>query len=215
MFGRGLALQGTGAETEPRRRGFDRRLAFDGTSRTHVTATNPPPVRELATMAFLPFARATRTRHRVSTTALLRPLGTWIAELDYADVPADSLRAARYQLLNSVAALHSAAHVPEASAIGRAAQRFGARGKSTVLASGVKCSPTEAAMVNAAYSMAQDFDDIIWMGHTGHSAVFAPLAVAEHEGASTKQLLLACVVANEVAGRLGASSFLGPLNGQM
>ena len=70
-------------------------------------------------------------------------------------------------------------------------------------------------MANAAFSMAHDFDDIVWMGHTCHSAVFAPLAVAEHEGASTTALVTAIVVANEIGGRLGASSFLGPLNGQM
>jgi hypothetical protein len=64
-------------------------------------------------------------------------------------------------------------------------------------------------------SMAQDFDDIIWMGHTGHSAVFASLAVAEAEGASVDDFMTAVVVGNEIAGRLGASAFLGPLNGQM
>ncbi len=63
--------------------------------------------------------------------------------------------------------------------------------------------------------MAQDYDDIVWMGHTCHSAVFASLAVAEHEGAGAARFLAAVVAANEVAGRLGASSFLGPLNGQM
>jgi len=63
--------------------------------------------------------------------------------------------------------------------------------------------------------MAEDYDDIIWMGHTGHSAVFAALAVAEAEGATARDLLSAIVVANEVAGRLGASSLFGPLNGQM
>jgi 2-methylcitrate dehydratase PrpD len=63
--------------------------------------------------------------------------------------------------------------------------------------------------------MAHDFDDIVWMGHTCHSAVFAPLAVAEKEGSGARDLVTAVVAANEIGGRLGASSFLGPLNGQM
>src|SRR5271165_3291721 len=57
--------------------------------------------------------------------------------------------------------------------------------------------------------------DIVWMGHTAHSAVFAALAVGELVGAQTSEVVDAIVVANELAGRLGASSILGPLNGQM
>jgi 2-methylcitrate dehydratase PrpD len=53
------------------------------------------------------------------------------------------------------------------------------------------------------------------MGHTCHSAVFASLAVAEHEGKTARALVCAVVCANEIGGRLGASSLLGPLNGQM
>jgi hypothetical protein len=63
--------------------------------------------------------------------------------------------------------------------------------------------------------MAQDFDDIVWMGHTCHSAVFASLAVAEHEGRDARAMVTAVVAGNEIGGRLGASSFAGPLNGQM
>ena len=59
-------------------------------------------------------------------------------------------------------------------------------GKSTIFATGGKLAAPEAALVNCAYSIAQDFDDIIWMGHTCHSAVFASLAVAEHEGSGTR-----------------------------
>jgi hypothetical protein len=63
--------------------------------------------------------------------------------------------------------------------------------------------------------MAHDFDDVVWMGHTCHSAVFASLAVAEHEAASGSDVVLAIAAANEIGGRLGAACFLGPLNGQM
>jgi 2-methylcitrate dehydratase PrpD len=92
---------------------------------------------------------------------------------------------------------------------------FAGAGRATVLADGSRRAPADAALANCAFAMAHDFDDIVWMGHTCHSAVFAPLAVAEHEGAATRALVTAVVVANEIAGRIGASSFLGPLNGQM
>jgi MmgE/PrpD N-terminal domain len=63
---------------------------------------------------------------------------------------------------------------------------------------------------SAAASIAHDWDDYLFMGHTGHSAV--PAAAAFTDDAETA--LTAQVAANEVAGRLGAALFLGPHNGQ-
>ncbi len=63
---------------------------------------------------------------------------------------------------------------------------------------------------SAAASIAHDWDDYLFMGHTGHSAV--PAAAAFSDGPD--RALLARVAANEVAGRLGAALFLGPHNGQ-
>ncbi|MEX2106212.1 MAG: MmgE/PrpD family protein [Solirubrobacterales bacterium] len=63
---------------------------------------------------------------------------------------------------------------------------------------------------SAVASIAHDWDDYLFMGHTGHSAV--PVAAAFCE--DPERRLLAQVAANEVAGRLGAALFLGPHNGQ-
>ncbi len=64
---------------------------------------------------------------------------------------------------------------------------------------------------SAAASIAHDWDDYLFMGHTGHSAVPAAAAFA---GGDDERALVAQVAANEVAGRLGAALFLGPHNGQ-
>jgi MmgE/PrpD N-terminal domain len=63
---------------------------------------------------------------------------------------------------------------------------------------------------SAAASIAHDWDDYLFMGHTGHSAVPAAAAFA----GDPERCLVAQVAANEVAGRLGAALFLGPHNGQ-
>jgi hypothetical protein len=63
---------------------------------------------------------------------------------------------------------------------------------------------------SAAASIAHDWDDYLFMGHTGHSAVPAAAAFAS----DPERALVAQVAANEVAGRLGAALFLGPHNGQ-
>ncbi|HET7486094.1 MAG TPA: MmgE/PrpD family protein [Solirubrobacterales bacterium] len=63
---------------------------------------------------------------------------------------------------------------------------------------------------SAAASIAHDWDDYLFMGHTGHSAVPAAAAFAS----DPERALVAQIAANEVAGRLGAALFLGPHNGQ-
>ena len=141
----------------------------------------------------------------------LTPMGEWIAATRA--VPATARRAAAMQIADLVAALHASARAPELSSLLRGVPM--GSGASTALASRERHAPAQAAFCNAMLSMAQDYDDIIWMGHTGHSAVFASMAVAEAEGASLDAMMTAIVVGNEIAGRLGASSFLGPLNGQM
>ncbi len=146
----------------------------------------------------------------------LRALANWIDTVSLNQVPASVLHAARLQLANMLAAALASHNAPEAHEVIGALDAIGGKGKgATTLLDGKKRPILDAVLANASASMVHDFDDIVWMGHTGHSAVFASLAVAEHEGKSFGDLLLAIIVANEIGGRLGASSFFGPLNGQM
>lgn len=69
---------------------------------------------------------------------------------------------------------------------------------------------------NAVASMAQDYDDFLWMGHCGHSTIWAsilPLPAGVVSPAYDWRRL--AVVGNELGGRLGAACVLGPQNGQM
>lgn len=143
----------------------------------------------------------------------LKPMGRWLAQQRWDTIPEPAKRAARLQILNMIAAVHASASSKETLDL-LTSMRSGA-GDATVIATGQRLAPADAAFVNAAFSMAQDFDDIIWIGHTCHSAVFAALAVAEAEGKTSRDLIAAVVVANEIAGRIGGSTFFGPLNGQM
>src|SRR5207245_8633309 len=62
----------------------------------------------------------------------------------------------------------------------------------------------------AAASVAHDWDDYLFMGHTGHSSVWVARALAGEPDTA----LRAQIAGNEVAGRLGAALLLGPHNGQ-
>jgi len=119
-------------------------------------------------------------------------IGEWAARLRPADLP-DRVRERAGLQAMCVAAGRAAGE--EASAPFAAVAPGGPVGE-------IYCS--------AAASIAHDWDDYLFMGHTGHSAVPAAAAFA----GDPERALVAQVAANEVAGRLGAALFLGPHNGQ-
>ena len=91
-----------------------------------------------------------------------------------------------------------------------AAARAAGEGAAAPFAAVAPDGPAGEVYRSAAASIAHDWDDYLFMGHTGHSAVPAAAAFADEAGTA----LVARVAANEVAGRLGAALFLGPHNGQ-
>lgn len=119
-------------------------------------------------------------------------IAAWATGLEVEDLPESVRERARLQAL-SIAA-------------GRAAGESTAAPYVDVAPHG----PVGEVFRSAAASIAHDWDDYLFMGHTGHSAVPASAAFAEDD----ERALVAQVAANEVAGRLGAALFLGPHNGQ-
>jgi 2-methylcitrate dehydratase PrpD len=119
-------------------------------------------------------------------------IGEWAAALRLADLPDSVRERARLQAM--------------CVAAGRAAGEEAAAPFAAVAPDG----PAGEVFRSAAASIAHDWDDYLFMGHTGHSAVPAATAFAS----DPERELLAQVAANEVAGRLGAALFVGPHNGQ-
>jgi hypothetical protein len=120
-------------------------------------------------------------------------IGEWVAGLRPGDLP-DGVRERAELQTRSIAA-------------GRAA---GAGAAAAVEAAAPE-GPVGEVYRSAAASIAHDWDDYLFMGHSGHSAVPAAAAFA---GGDRERRLVAQVAADEVAGRLGAALFLGPHNGQ-
>lgn len=147
-------------------------------------------------------------------TTVCERLAEWICGLRYEDIPERVLQKARYQILNVMAGLHAGVDGEGAVAVARAVKRWRKPGACTVIPGGEQLALHEAVLVNSAASMALDYDDYLYMGHTGHSAVLGSWAVCEEEQLDTGALLVAQVIANEIGGRIGASAVLGPQNGQ-
>jgi hypothetical protein len=91
-------------------------------------------------------------------------------------------------------------------AAGRAGEEYAAP-----FAAVAEDGPVGEIYAGAAASIAHDWDDYLYMGHTGHSAVWTARAFAPDDA---DRALAAQIAGNEVAGRLGAALFFGPHNGQ-
>ncbi len=143
---------------------------------------------------------------------LIENIAKWVFELRFDDLPQHLIEKAQLQILNIIAAVISGTHCDPLKPMGSLDLPDG---ESTVLPTGRKTNAEYAVFVNALYSMSFDFDDYLFMGHTGHSSVLVPLALSEEKGLAMNDVILSQVIANEVEGRLGASVLLGPHNGQM
>ncbi len=143
---------------------------------------------------------------------IVENIAAWVAGLTYDDVPERLVEKARLQILNIMAAVVSGRHCDALTSMGPIDLPDGG---ATALPRAKKTALEYAVFINALHSMSFDFDDYLFMGHTGHSSVLVPLAVCEEAGLTLKELLLAQIITNEVEGRLGASVLFGPHNGQM
>ena len=137
----------------------------------------------------------------------------WAAALDLSDVPDDVVRLAEAQVANQLGGAF-AARPSDGDALTAAIRADAADGSATLLTGGT-ADPATAIAANQTLAMLHDNDDYMFMAHAGQSAVFSSLALAEHHGRDADAFLRAVIVADELAGRLGASTLVGPHNGQM
>lgn len=151
----------------------------------------------------------------MNTQSIAGRMAEWVASLQYEQLPRRVVEEAKNQVLSVIAATHSGHFSEPGRIVTRTMKEWSSGREATLIPTGERASVADALFVNAALSMALDYDDYLFAGHTGHSAVLASLAVAEKAGASGRDVLLAQVAANEIEGRLGAAVLFGPLNGQM
>lgn len=144
----------------------------------------------------------------------LRRLARWASGLTLEQIPERVRQQAINQVLSTLAAVYSG----WASDLGGALERaFGPAlpGPARILPTGIASQPAHAALLMSSWSMVLDFDDVMLGGHTGHSSVLVPLAIASAGGRSGAELILAQIAANEVAARISMVCATGSTRGQM
>jgi 2-methylcitrate dehydratase PrpD len=150
-------------------------------------------------------------------TAITRDLARFATELSFERIPSRVIEKTKLQILSVLGASFAGARSGVCNKILAAAREWssGADGDVSLIGNNDRLPLHHALYANSSFSIVHDFDDYLFAGHTGHSAVLTSLAWAEKLGRSGREMLAAAVVANEVGGRLGAAFLLGPQNGQM
>jgi 2-methylcitrate dehydratase PrpD len=143
----------------------------------------------------------------------LSDFARWAEEFEIDDVPDDVLEHAKLQVCNALGACYGSLR-SDGGELTRRLRESAPEGDATVIG-GDRSDAVTAYYHNSVLSMHHDYDDYLFMAHSGHSAVLTSLAVCEENGLGGDDMLRAVVAANELEGRLGASVVIGPHNGQM
>ena len=139
----------------------------------------------------------------------LRRFSEWYTELEFRDIPEDVIELSKIEVANQVAAVYSSLAVDDSTH-----GEFDRGGEGYRVVGDGWSDRFSSYYLNSLRSMRYDYDDYLFMGHSGHSAVFGSLVFAPSHG-SGERFLKDVVAVNELAGRIGAATAIGPYNGQM
>jgi 2-methylcitrate dehydratase PrpD len=149
-----------------------------------------------------------------SSNSITSRIAEWTAGLTYEDVPRRVVEEAKNQILSMIAAVHAGHFSDAGRCISRTVKEWTGGKEATLIPSGERTAVHYAIVGNAALASALDYDDYLLGARTGCSAVLTTLALAEKLGSSGQEFLLAQVLANEVCGRAGLATGLGPFDDQ-
>lgn len=147
--------------------------------------------------------------HRAETgESVAAQWARFVVGLDYADLPASALAHAKALILDQLGCqLVGSTMTWVEPAVALASLYAGAAPESTVANRPLRLPAAEAAFVNASFGHACELDDSAYgsAGHIGTATIPAALAVAEREGASGRDVLVAVIAGYEIMYRLIAS----------
>jgi 2-methylcitrate dehydratase PrpD len=135
-----------------------------------------------------------------------RQLCGFVERTDRASIPADVAMRARVHVLDTAGVTIAGAETRAGRIVGSYVAALGASGGASLFAHHTRTAAQHAALAHGVMGHALDYDDYTVKSMLGHPSVVvlpAALAIAEEEGASGSDLLLAFVLGVEVACKLG------------
>jgi 2-methylcitrate dehydratase PrpD len=125
------------------------------------------------------------------------------ATLRYEELPAEVAHQAKRIIVDTLACVVGAQHTEGAQITSRVIAAMSGAPEATIIPTGQRTSAPNAAFVNAELSNMLDLDDnLLNHTHFANTSVTAPLAMAERQHATGKDLIAAVVAAYEVSSRL-------------
>jgi 2-methylcitrate dehydratase PrpD len=143
-----------------------------------------------------------------TTAAAAERLAAFALELDYDDIPAPVIAAAKRHLLDALGCGLAAVGLRQGGAGAVVAQDLGGVAEATLIGAPDRVPAPSAALANGILIHALDFDDTHdeSIAHVSAVVVPATLAVAERRRAGGREVLAALVAANELVTRIGAAA---------
>jgi len=126
--------------------------------------------------------------------------------LAFSDLPSEVVEAARFRILDVLGSALWGVHAGTAAAMRRVVEPTGGSEQATVIGRPTRLPTTQAAYLNSCASPALLDTCRFSVTHPGIVTIPAALAVAEHRGASGRELITAVVAGYEVLIRLGRAS---------
>lgn len=135
-------------------------------------------------------------------------LADWAAGTTVADLPPEVTHQVRRSLLDYLAATIVGADAEPALIVRDYVRDHDTARSSTVIATDVRLSPANAALVNGTAAHAYELDDGYTPGggHPGCTVISAALASAEQDGSTADDLVRAIALGYEVACRIGGAT---------
>lgn len=141
--------------------------------------------------------------------AIVEEIAEWVQSAKIEDIPPEVIELAQAQKRSVIAAVYASLGDSASQRVLDAVKGWSSPGKVPMAGTDLSVSAEDALYAATVLSIAQDYDDYLCFAHTGHSAVLVPAIVGYESGSSGIEQLVAQVIANEIAGRLGGACLIG------
>ena len=133
-------------------------------------------------------------------SSLSEQMAKFAIDLQYQDIPDESIWEAKRFLLDSVGCALAAVNNEDMAAMYRFTEKLGGTPEASVIGRDFKTNAANAALMNCLLTRALDYNDIYWEQDPSHPSdmIGAALAAAEVNGKSGRETLVAIIIAYEM-----------------
>lgn len=133
-----------------------------------------------------------------------REIAKFALELKYEDLPEEVVYQVKRFLFDSIGCAYGAMQTKDVNIISNIYKSIGGNSESTVIGFGDKIPAVNATFVNSLMIRSLDFNDIYWKQDPSHPSDLIPaaLSIAEREGKSVKDMIVAIILGYEFEQRM-------------